>query len=128
MRLPAVLGGRADPGPGAARRLGFGRPLEEIFFECCSRRSASEGTENTGVLCPNPPTHAPKVLRVPSRGFFFGLPLVLFILVAVIFANGHPFERHRLAVVGSISLELSGLQLEGKPPRRWAWASCGPIW
>ena len=42
-----------------------------------------------------------EVVRVPSSCFlFFGLPVMLFAVVGVVFANGHPFERRRLAVVG----------------------------
>jgi ABC-2 type transport system permease protein len=52
-----------------------------------------------------------EVVRLRSSCFlFFGLPLALFIMVAVIFANGHPFERRRLAVVGEPATLLQPLE------------------
>ena len=38
-----------------------------------------------------------------STGFFLGLPLVLLLVIGLVFMNGHPFERHRVAVVGDAS-------------------------
>lgn len=35
-----------------------------------------------------------------STGFFLGLPLVLLLVIGLVFMNGHPFERHRVAFVG----------------------------
>jgi ABC-type polysaccharide/polyol phosphate export permease len=49
-----------------------------------------------------------EVFRQRSTGIFFlGLPLLFLVLVGVIFANGHPFERRRLAVVGEVPAALS---------------------
>lgn len=33
--------------------------------------------------------------------FFFVVPLVMLVAVGLVFANGHPFERRRVAVVGA---------------------------
>jgi ABC-type polysaccharide/polyol phosphate export permease len=39
------------------------------------------------------------VLRTAtSAGLFFGLPVVLLVLTAIVFANGHPFERRTIVI------------------------------
>jgi hypothetical protein len=45
--------------------------------------------------------------RRPLSGFFvLVMPLVLLVMVAGVFANGHPFERHRVSIVsGGIPVE-----------------------
>jgi ABC-type multidrug transport system permease subunit len=43
-----------------------------------------------------------EIIRRPSGAFwFFALPIILLGLLAGLFANGHPFERHHVAVVGT---------------------------
>lgn len=43
-----------------------------------------------------------EIIRKPSGAFwFFALPLIMLGLLAGLFANGHPFERHHVAVVGA---------------------------
>lgn len=42
-----------------------------------------------------------EIVRRPSGAFwFFALPLILVLVVAVVFHEGHPFERRHVAVVG----------------------------
>lgn len=51
-----------------------------------------------------------EIVRHPSGAlWFFGLPLVLLALVAGLFANGHPFERRHVAVVGNSTAVTSAL-------------------
>jgi ABC-type multidrug transport system permease subunit len=52
-----------------------------------------------------------ETLRRPSGAFwFFALPLILVLLVAVIFHRGHPFERRHVAVVGDVALVAPSLE------------------
>jgi ABC-2 type transport system permease protein len=45
-----------------------------------------------------------EILARPSGAFwFFVLPIILLLLVAGLFANGHPFERRHVAVVGELA-------------------------
>lgn len=45
-----------------------------------------------------------EIVRRPSGAFwFFALPLILLGVLAGLFANGHPFERHHVVVVGDLA-------------------------
>lgn len=56
-----------------------------------------------------------EIVRKPSGAFwFFVLPLILLGVLAGLFANGHPFERHHVAVVGP-AREIRGAVVDPVP-------------
>lgn len=56
-----------------------------------------------------------EIVRKPSGAFwFFALPLILLGVLAGLFANGHPFERHHVAIVGP-AREIRGAVVDSVP-------------